>query len=49
MRESGELLAILWKLNLLRSLEEKMWQAGIYMRVSQMLLIIVMMFGAALF
>jgi len=49
VRESGELLAILWKLNLLRKLEENMWQAGIYMRVSEMLLIIVLMFGAGLF
>ena len=49
VRESGELLAILWKLNLLRKLEENMWQAGIYMRVSEMLLIIVLMFCAGLF
>jgi tight adherence protein B len=49
VRESGELLAILWKLNLLRKLEENMWQAGVYMRVSEMLLIIVLMFCAGLF
>jgi tight adherence protein B len=49
VRESGELLAILWKLNLLRKLEENMWQAGIYMRVSEMVLIIVLMFCAGLF
>jgi tight adherence protein B len=49
VRESGQLLAILWKLNLLRKLEENMWQAGIYMRVSEMLLIILLMFLAGLF
>jgi tight adherence protein B len=49
VRESGQLLAILWKLNLLHKLEENMWQAGIYMRVSEMLLIIVLMFFAGLF
>ena len=49
VRESGQLLAILWKLNVLRKLEENMWQAGIYMRVSEMMLIIVLMFFAGLF
>jgi tight adherence protein B len=49
VRESGQLLAILWKLNLLRKLEENMWQAGIYMRISEMMLIIVLMFFAGLF
>jgi tight adherence protein B len=49
VRESGQMLAILWKLNLLRKLEENMWQAGIYMRVSEMMLIIVLMFCAGLF
>src|SRR5216683_6406038 len=49
VRESGQILAILWKLNLLRKLEENMWQAGIYMRVSEMMLIIVLMFLAGLF
>lgn len=49
VRESGQLLAILWKLNVLRALEENMWQAGIYMRVSEMMLIIVLMFCAGLF
>src|SRR5690348_2444728 len=32
--------------NLLRSLEETMWQAGLYMRVSEMVLIIVLLFSA---
>ena len=49
VRESGQILAVLWKLNLLRKLEENMWQAGIYMRVSEMLLIIILMFCAGLF
>jgi tight adherence protein B len=49
VRESGQLLGILWKLNLLRKLEENMWQAGIYMRVSEMLLIVLLTFLAGLF
>ena len=32
--------------NMLRSLEEMMWQAGLYMRVSEMVLIIVLLFAA---
>jgi len=48
-REEGKLLAVLWRLDLLRGLEESMWQAGIYMRVSEMLLIVVLMFGAGIF
>jgi tight adherence protein B len=48
-REDGNLLAALWKLDLLRRLEEMMWQAGIYIRVSEMTLIIVLIFGAGLF
>jgi tight adherence protein B len=32
--------------NMLRSLEEMMWQAGLYMRVSEILLIICMLFAA---
>src|SRR6202035_5638563 len=35
----------LYRLHLLNRLEESMWQAGLYMRVSEMLLIIVLMFG----
>jgi tight adherence protein B len=34
------------QINLLRSLEELMWQAGLYMRVSEMVLIICMLFAA---
>ncbi|HTT76444.1 MAG TPA: type II secretion system F family protein [Candidatus Binataceae bacterium] len=48
-REEGSLLGALWKLDLLRRLEESMWQAGLYMRVSEMTLIIVLMFGGGLF
>src|SRR5712664_1429354 len=47
-REEG-VLVLLYRLNLLRKLEENMWQAGIYMRVSEMMLIIVLMFCAGLF
>src|SRR5579863_4957704 len=45
--EEGALLSGLYDLNLLRQLEESMWQAGMYMRVGDMLLIIVLMFGGA--
>ncbi|MGH9599818.1 MAG: type II secretion system F family protein [Terracidiphilus sp.] len=33
----------------MRKLEENMWQAGIYVRISEMLLIMTFMFGAGLF
>ncbi|MGH7934188.1 MAG: type II secretion system F family protein [Candidatus Binataceae bacterium] len=47
--DSGsEMLHFLYRLNLLKQLEQSMWQAGLYMRVSEMLLVIVMMFGAGL-
>jgi tight adherence protein B len=36
-------------LNVAHKLEEAMWQAGMYMRVGDMLLIIVLMFGGGLF
>lgn len=36
-------------LNLLRMLEEMMWQAGLYMRVSEIMLIIALLFGAGFF
>jgi tight adherence protein B len=48
-RQDNSLLGALWKLDLLRHLEETMWQAGIYIRVSEMTLIIVLMFGGGLF
>jgi tight adherence protein B len=47
--EEGALLGALYKINLLHSLEEAMWQAGMYMRVGDILLIIVVLFGAGLF
>lgn len=47
--EQGPLLGVLYELNLLRSLEEMMWQAGLYMRLADILLIMVLLFGAGLF
>ncbi len=47
--EGGTLLTALYNLNLARKLEQAMWQAGMYMRVPDILLIIVLMFGAGLF
>jgi tight adherence protein B len=47
--QEGALFGALYKMNLLRSLEEAMWQAGMYMRVGDMLLVIMLMFGAGLF
>lgn len=48
-RDEGALLRLVDQLNVLRTLEENMWQAGLYMRVSEMLLIILLMFGAGVF
>ena len=47
--DEGPLLGIVYRLNLLRSLEESMWQAGMYMRVADVLLVMVLLFGAGLF
>ncbi|MFZ1888529.1 MAG: type II secretion system F family protein [Candidatus Binataceae bacterium] len=47
--DEGKLLAVVYELNLLRHLEEMMWQAGMYTRVGDVLLIIVLMFGGGLF
>jgi len=47
--QEGQLLGALYRLNLAHKLEEAMWQAGMYMRVGDILLIIVLMFGAGLF
>jgi len=47
--EEGAMLGALYRLNLARRLEEAMWQAGMYMRVGDILLVIVLMFGAGLF
>ncbi|MDO8432401.1 MAG: type II secretion system F family protein [Candidatus Binatus sp.] len=50
LRSTGkEFLAKLYQLNMLRTLEENMWQAGIYIRVADILLIILLLFGAGLF
>src|SRR5512137_2213560 len=48
-RDEGGLLGVIARLNLLHQLEENMWQAGLYMRVSEMLLIMLLMFGAGMF
>jgi tight adherence protein B len=47
--QEGQLLGVLYRLNLLRRIEENMWQAGMYMRVGDILLIMVLLFGAGLF
>src|SRR5258708_30538988 len=47
--QEGVLLGALYRMNLLRKLEEAMWQAGMYMRVGDILLIIVLAVGAGLF
>ena len=47
--QEGALLSGIYKLNVAHKLEEAMWQAGMYMRVGDMLLIIVLMFGGGLF
>ncbi|HTW86647.1 MAG TPA: type II secretion system F family protein [Candidatus Binataceae bacterium] len=43
-----ELLNWFYRLNVLRSLEDSLWQAGIYMRLSDVLLIMVLLCGAGL-
>jgi len=40
-----EILELIYRIHLMTRLQEAMWQAGLYMRVSEMLLIIVLMFG----
>lgn len=44
-----EVLSRLYKLNLLQKLEENLWQAGIYARLSDVLLVMLLMFAAGLF
>ena len=46
LSEEGTLLKALYRLNIFRALERSMWQAGIYMLLSEMLLIILLMFVA---
>ncbi|HVC45388.1 MAG TPA: type II secretion system F family protein [Candidatus Binataceae bacterium] len=43
-----EVLAFIYRLNLMRRFEESMWQAGIYMRVSEILLVVVLLAGAGI-
>src|ERR1700730_14756642 len=47
--DEGPLLGVVYRLNLLRRLEEAMWQAGMYMRVADIMLVMVLLFGAGLF
>jgi tight adherence protein B len=47
--EEGPMLGMVYRLNLLRTLEESMWQAGMYMRVADILLVMVLLFGAGFF
>jgi tight adherence protein B len=45
--EQGKFIAaIIRRFNLVRKLEENLWQAGLYVRVSDAILIMVLMFGA---
>jgi tight adherence protein B len=44
-----EFLTWLYRLNLLQKLEENLWQAGIYARLADVLLVILLMFTAGLF
>jgi len=46
--ESSPVLTMIYQLHLLKRLEQSMWQAGVYMRVSELLLIMVLAFGAGL-
>src|SRR5690242_18049728 len=45
-QEQSPLMTVLRQFNFLRNLEENMWQAGMYWRVSDVLLLIVLLFGA---
>ncbi|MGH7917112.1 MAG: type II secretion system F family protein [Candidatus Binataceae bacterium] len=42
----AEMLGFIYRMHLLRRFEESMWQAGLYVRISEMLLIVVLLFGA---
>ncbi len=44
-----EFLSKLYRLDLLQKLEENLWQAGIYARIADVLLVILLMFTAGLF
>src|SRR6202451_8332 len=43
-----EFLSWFYRLNLLQKLEESLWQAGIYARIADVLLVILLMFTAGL-
>ena len=43
-----ELLSWLYRLNILQNLERNLWQAGIYARIADVLLVILLMFAAGL-
>lgn len=45
-KDDNRLGALLSHFNLIQKLEENMWQAGIYMRVSEIVLIMALLFGA---
>ncbi|MGH8013227.1 MAG: type II secretion system F family protein [Candidatus Binataceae bacterium] len=45
-RHDTEMLGFFYRMHLLRRFEQGMWQAGLYVRVSEMLLIVVLLFGA---
>lgn len=44
-----EFLSKLYRLNVLQKLEENLWQAGIYARIADVLLVILLMFAVGLF
>jgi tight adherence protein B len=48
-RTGEEILSVVYKLHLFQRLEESLWQAGIYIRVSDIMLVILLFFGAGLF
>lgn len=47
--KEGQMLSALYEFNLLQKLEESMWQAGLYTRVGDILLVVVLLFGGGLF
>ncbi|MGH7814021.1 MAG: type II secretion system F family protein [Candidatus Binataceae bacterium] len=48
-REEGRLLSFVYRVNLMRNLEQMMWQAGMYSRVGDVLLMMILLFGAGMF
>jgi tight adherence protein B len=47
--DQGALLGFIYNFNLLRKLEETMWQAGLYTRVADILLIMMVLFAVGMF